>query len=144
MKRYLYHLFMLSFATFGCVQEPKDVLKECVGASFYYVDNRSEISLMVHFNGPVLNHQIDTATVIRSQQRILIGQDASFGSIPQPVGTFASFELYTLQGDKKTTVYKQDPVQNALWVRRKHNADDPDFGCQMVDYTLIVTEDMLK
>ncbi|WP_439557620.1 hypothetical protein [Dyadobacter sp.] len=145
MKNYSVAIIFLAFTILGCKEKTDDYLiSECVGASFYYLDNQSTANLLVDFGDPGLNQQIDTATVINSGQRKLVGQDASFGSIPPPTETFASFELYKLSGGKKTLVYKQDPVQNSLWFKRKQNPNDPDFGCQQVDYTLRVTDAMLK
>ncbi|MCF0049109.1 hypothetical protein LXM25_03500 [Dyadobacter sp. LJ53] len=145
MKNYFFVALFLAVTTLGCQKEPEsEVVVECIGASFYYLDNQSTGSLLVEFGDPGLNQQIDSATVVKSGQRTLIGQDASFGSIPRPSETFARFELYTLLDGKKTLVYKQDPVENALWTKRKHNPNDPDFGCQQVDYTLRVTDAMLK
>ena len=145
MKNYLVVMLFLGLATVGCKEETNDYLiDECVGASFYYLDNQSTASLLVDFGDPKLNQQIDTAMVINPGQLKLIGQDASFGSIPRPSETFKSFKLYKLADGKKTLVYQQNPVQNALWVKRKQNESDPDFGCQQVDNTLIVTDNMLK
>tara|TARA_R110002124_G_C8797821_1_gene502177 strand:+ start:145 stop:273 length:129 start_codon:yes stop_codon:yes gene_type:complete len=30
------------------------------------------------------------------------------------------------------------------WVKKKQNASDPDFGYQQVDYTLTITDDLIK
>ena len=142
-------IFLLLFTITDCKEGNKDpddkyIIHECVGASFYYLDNQSNKSFSIEFAAPILNEQIDTATVINVKQRVLIGQDASFGSIPRPTDTFSSFALYTSKDGKKTVVYRQDPVQNALWVKRKHNVMDPDNGCQQVDYTLTITDDLFK
>ncbi|MCF2498928.1 hypothetical protein [Dyadobacter chenhuakuii] len=75
-------MLFLGLATVGCKEETNDYLiDECVGVSFYYLNNRSTASLLVDFGDPKLNHQIDTAVVINPGQLKLIGQDASFGSI---------------------------------------------------------------
>ncbi|MCF2488058.1 hypothetical protein [Dyadobacter sp. CY347] len=142
----LVHRFvlMLILISQGCRQEP-DLLEDgCIGASFFYLDNQSSESLLVDFDGPMLNDQIDTAALVDPGKRTLIGQGASFGSIPTPMQTFIGFELYKLSDGKKTLVYKQDPLEDTLWIKRKHNPDDPDFGCQQADYILKVTQDMLK
>jgi hypothetical protein len=145
MKSRLCVSLFLALAALGCQQEPDElIITECVGASFYYLDNQSSSDLLVSFGNPWLNQQMDTLTSVNSARRVLVGQDASFGSMPRPSETFDSFVLYIRSGAKKTIVYKQDPVQNALWTKRKHNENDPDFGCQQVDYTLIVTDAMLK
>jgi hypothetical protein len=78
------------------------------------------------------------------EQRVLIGQDAEFGSMPSPVITFSTFALYADKNGLQVNVYKQDLIQNELWRRQKRNVTDPEFGCQNVDYTLTVTDDMLK
>jgi hypothetical protein len=138
---------LLIFIGVGCTEKPdieQVVIEECVGASFYYIDNQTDKGFLVEFAAPVLNKPLDTNTVINMKQRVLIGQDAIFGAIPRPTGTFSSFVLYTLAEGKKNIIYRQDPVQNALWVKRKHNATDPDYGCQQVDFTLTITDDMLK
>jgi hypothetical protein len=123
----------------GCKEEPdEDVINEneyfineCVGASFYYVDNQTNKGFLVGFAAPALNKQMDTNTVINTKQRVLIGQDASFGWIPRPADTFSSFVLYTLADGKKNIIYRQDPVQNALWVKRKLSAgrSHADYYC---------------
>ncbi|WP_026632192.1 hypothetical protein [Dyadobacter alkalitolerans] len=137
-------VLILIFVSLGCRQEP-DLLEDgCIGASFFYLDNQSSENLLIDFNGPVLNDQIDPASLVDPGNRMLIGQGASFGSIPPPSQTFTGFKLYRLSDGKKTLVYKQDPVDDTLWIKSKHNADDPDFGCQQVDYTLKVTQDILK
>ena len=147
MKNLIIYLFII--ISIGCKEEEKEpvdnnIIYECVGASFYYLDNQSNKNFSIEFKAPILNKQIDTATVINVNQRVLIGQDASFGSIPSPTNTFSSFSLSTSTAGKKTIIYRQDPVQNTLWVKRKHNATDPDAGCQKVDYTLTITDDSFR
>lgn len=145
MKNQLTYLFILLFVSVGCQKELIDQrIDECVGATFYYLDNQSSRSFSIEFVGSVLNSQIDKATVITRQQRILIGQDADFGSNPHPAGTFSGFALYTMVDGVKTVIYRQAPVQTGLWVKRKHSPTDPDFGCQKVDYILTVTDELLK
>ncbi|MHA4739011.1 hypothetical protein [Dyadobacter sp. MSC1_007] len=145
MKNSLIYLVMILLVGLGCKEEaPGDDNGECVGSAFYYLDNQSSRDLTVKFPDRGLNRQIDTTTVIAAGKRMLMGQDASFGWIPFPNETFASFALYAVSDGVRSLVYKQDPVKAALWVKRKHNALDPDFGCFEVDYTLIVTDDMLK
>lgn len=138
-------LWLLIFFIAGCKEGPEDSnIYECVGASFYYLDNQTDQSFLIEFVAPILNYQIDTATVINIKQRVFIGQDATFGSIPRPTDTFSTFAVYTLVDGKKNIIYSQDPVQDTLWVKRKHNPKDPDYGCQRVDYTLTITNDLLK
>lgn len=120
-----------------------DIIHECVGASFYYLDNHTDQSFLIEFSAPILNKQIDTTKLI-NKQLVLIGQDAHFGAIPKPSETFSSFALYTLVDGKRNIIYRQAPVQDALWVKHKRNPSDPDHGCQSVDYTLTITDDMLK
>lgn len=145
MKNLLNYLLILLLVSVGCQKESVDRRMDgCVGASFYYLDNQSSRALSVEFVGPILNSQLGSATVINPQQRALIGQDASFGSSPYPADTFSNFALSTLVDGKKSVVYTQNPVQTALWIKRKHNPTDPDFGCQKVDYTLTITDDLLK
>lgn len=142
MKNLLVCLFLIFIV--GCKKEQEDyIIHECVGASFYYLDNQTDQSFLIEFTAPVLNGQIDTTKVI-NKQLVLIGQDANFGSIPRPVDTFSSFALYTLVDGKKNIIYRQNPVQDALWVKRKRNPSDPDHGCQSVDYTLTITNELLK
>ena len=145
MKNQLTYLLIFLFGSFGCHKESVDTLVDgCVGATFYYLDNQSSRALSIQFAGPILNQQLDSATVIASQQRVLIGQDASFGSSPHPADTFTSFILYTLVAGKREVIYRQDPVQTALWLKQKQNPADPDYGCQRVAYTLTITNALLK
>ncbi|MEO6685316.1 MAG: hypothetical protein ABIN24_05100 [Dyadobacter sp.] len=145
MKKLIVCLFIL-FAV-SCKENQKNgnfIIDECVGASFYYLDNQTAQSFFIQFSAPILNSQIDTTIVINAKQRVLIGQDAIFGSIPRPTDTFSRFALYTLVDGKKNIIYRQDPVQDAIWVKRKFNPADPDSGCHRVDYTLALTNDLLK
>lgn len=142
MKNLIICLYLV-FAI-GCKEAKEDnMIYECVGASFYYLDNQTDKNFLVEFSAPILNNQIDFTQVI-NKQRLLLGQDAMFGSIPQPTNTFSSFSLYTMVDGKKNIIYRQDPVQDSLWVKRKHNPTDPDHGCQRVDYTLTITNDLLQ
>jgi hypothetical protein len=147
MKNIFYCLFILVlFSNMGCKEEPEPEqvrIEECVGSSFYYLDNQSSRSFFVEFLSPPLNNQKDTVA-INVRQKVLIGQDASFGYIPRPADTFSNFTIYTLVNGKKNILYKQDPVANALWTKQKENLTDPDFGCQQVYYTLTITDDLLK
>ena len=131
---------------FSCKNEPEDsiIIHECVGSSFYYLDNKTDHSFSAEFVTPVLNHQIDSITIINLKQRVLLGQDATFGSIPRPTDTFSSFAIYTVVNGKKNYIYHQNPIQDVLWVKQKQNPEDPDYGCYRVDYTLTITNDMLK
>lgn len=144
MKKILPYFLFSVFAFTSCQQETDHEKVECIGASFYYLENHSEVSFSVGFKGPVLNNQIDSITIVKPGERTLIGQDAEFGSIPTPVITFSTFTLYADKGGSQVVIYRQDPVQNSLWRKQKLNASDPDFGCQKVDYTLTVTDYMLK
>ncbi|MBE8970801.1 hypothetical protein IQ277_32715 [Nostocales cyanobacterium LEGE 12452] len=144
MKKVLPNLLLALFAFTGCQEETDSEIIECVGASFYYLENHSKSSFSVGFEGPVLNNQIDSVTIVEPGERSLIGQDAEFGSIPTPVTTFSTFTLYADKGGSLIAIYRQDPVQNNLWRMQKHHASNPDFGCEKVDYTLTVSDDMLK
>lgn len=115
-----------------------------MGASFFYLDNQSSRTLWVAFTGPHLNNQRDSTTAILPQQRVLIGQDADFGYMPKPADTFSSITLYTLVAGQKSAIYTQTPIQTGLWQKRKQNQTDPDFGCYQVDYTLAITDAVLK
>lgn len=143
-----YALLLLMPLLFSCRKESADpidpIVTECVGASFYYFNNQSSRILFVTFSGDRLNGQIDSTTAVPHQQVALIGQDASFGSIPKPTNTFSRLNLYTLVDGKRVLAYSQSPVQDALWARKKQNVSDPDFGCQQVDYTLTITDNLLK
>ncbi|AKD57158.1 hypothetical protein SD10_21935 [Spirosoma radiotolerans] len=99
---------------------------------------------MIQFEGPLLNQQLDSATSIASGLRILIGQDANFRSSPHPADTFSSFRLYTLVAGQQNVIYQQDPVQNSLWLKRKHNPSAADYGCKQVVYPLTITDALLK
>ena len=141
MKNLIVCLFI--FLCLSCNEEKEDgIIHECVGVSFYYLDNQTDKSFLIEFVS-ILNNQIDTTKVITTKQRVLLGRDSNFGSIPTPTNSFSNFALYILVDGKKKTIYSQIPVQNSLWIKRKLNATDPDYGCQNVDYTLTITDDML-
>ncbi|GAB4000269.1 hypothetical protein GCM10028807_52720 [Spirosoma daeguense] len=145
MNNQLTYLLIFLIVSLSCQNESVDrQIDGCVGATFYYLDNQSSRSLSVAFVGPVLNQQLDSAMVIASGQRVLIGQDASFGSSPHPADTFTSFGLYTLVAGQRNVIYRQNPVQTALWLKRKHNPAEADHGCQKVDYTLTITNELLQ
>ena len=147
-NRFKYSLLLLLPVLFSCHEDPDPVnpqLTECVGASFYYLDNQSGRNLSVGFTSlAILNAAIDSTAMVNSKQVTLIGQDAIFGSIPKPTDTFARFNLYAFVDGKRTLVYTQRPVQDALWTKKKQNASDPDFGCQQVTYTLTITDALLQ
>src|SRR5688572_28644349 len=132
MKK-LFALFIIISAA-GCKESPDKEFDECVGASYYYLDNQSTRSFSVQFSGPDLNDQIAPATVVNPKMRVLIGQDSDFGFIPAPSMTFSSFSLNTTVNGQKVTLYQQNPVKDSLWAKQKENASDPDFGCYSVDY----------
>ncbi|OIN57399.1 hypothetical protein [Arsenicibacter rosenii] len=146
MKNQLTCLLIFLLIGAGCQKEPIDqIIDECVGATFYYLDNQSSRALSIRFAGPHLNSQIDSATVVNPKQRVLIGQDAAFGASPHPADTFSSITLLSsVVNGKKTIVYTQAPVQTTLWTKQKRNPADPDFGCQEVYYSWTITDDLLK
>ena len=144
MKNAIIYLFII--LGFSCKNRPEDgiVIEECVGASFYYLDNKTDQSFLIEFVAPILNYQIDSTTVINVKQRVLLGQDDIFGAIPRPTDTFSNFAIYTLVNGRKNYIYRQNPLQDVLWIKKKQNPKDPDYGCQRVDYTLTITNDMLQ
>lgn len=143
MKNAIIYLFII--LGFSCKNRPEDyIIDECVGASFYYLDNKTDQNFLVEFVSPNLNYQIDSTTIINVKQRVLIGQDAMFGAIPRPSNTFSNFAVYKLVNGKRSYIYRQNPLQDVLWVKKKQNPNDPDYGCQSVDYTLTITNDMLQ
>jgi hypothetical protein len=91
-----------------------------------------------------LNDQLDSATVVQSGQRALIGQGADFGSAPSPISTFSKFQLYITINGADSIIHDQNPVGEALWSRQKRKAGGQDFGCIEVDYTLVITDELLS
>lgn len=145
MKNLSIYLFILLSLLTSCKEDKDDyVIYECAGSSTYYIDNQSSQSFTAKFSGTLLSEQLDTATVIQPKQRIKLGQDGQFGYIPKPADTFSKFALYKIVEGNQQVLYAQEPVDNSLWVKRKFNESDPDYGCYSVDYTLTVTDDMLK
>lgn len=119
-SRFKYTLLLLLPVVFSCHEDPVNPqTNECVGVSFYYLDNQSSRNVSVGFTSlAILNAAIDSTATANAKQITLIGQDASFGSIPKPTDTFSRFNLYALVDGKRVLVYAQRPVQDALWTKK--------------------------
>lgn len=115
-----------------------------MGVAYYYIDNQSKKSFQLDFGSPGLNDQLDSATVVQSGQRALIGQGAEFGSVPPPNSTFSKFQLYITINGADSIIYSQAPVLEALWSRQKRKPGGRDFGCIEVNYTLVITDELLS
>jgi hypothetical protein len=145
-KSFLFLLIVLLLGT-GCDKLPiigkNNRTDGCMGVAYYYIDNQSNRSFQLDFGSPGLNDQLDSATVVQSGQRALIGQGADFGSVPSPISTFSKFQLYATINGADSIIYDQNPVVEALWSRQKRKAGQ-DFGCIEVDYILVITDELLS
>ncbi|SOD82003.1 hypothetical protein [Spirosoma fluviale] len=145
MKTAFINLTFLSLFIWSCQRNTPDpttgIVTECVGISDYLVNNQSSYDLSIELVfTPGLGSKTDTTQTVRRDEIKRIGTDSKWGSIPKPVDTYSQLTLYRFIDGKKVSAYIQNPVLNVHWIKTKSRADDPDFGCQSVTHTLLISD----
>ena len=122
----------------ACSSEPDDEpIDEPAGSADYFLDNQTDRSLTIEWTtSAALGSQTRQAGPVACGQRLKFEEDGIIGVNPLPLDTFSFLHL---EDDAGNVVYRQDPIDNDLWLVER--TDDASYGHASI--TLVITEDLL-
>ena len=152
MKAIQFHIIIIyiSVTCFGCAKEKKDeLIIEPVGGAYDYINNQTDVDLLVEFPVPIYKRSIDAVIFVDSTIQIprlsttkFFEDTGNFGFNPFPSHTFKELNFYRIIDQKKTITLTIKPVDNKDWMTKIISREPSGYG--LTEYQLSIDKEDLK